>query len=31
VKQAMIDGVQTFVSAAPITAEAVVSGSWMEK
>ena len=31
VQQAMIDGMQTFVSSVPITAEAVVSRSWAEK
>ena len=31
VEQAMIDGMQTFVSAVPITAEAVVGNSWAEK
>jgi len=27
----MIEGMQTFVSAVPITAEAVVGSSWAEK
>ena len=31
VEQAMIDGMQTFVSEVPITAEAVVGRSWAEK
>ena len=31
VEQAMIDGMQTFVSSVPITAEAVVGNSWAEK
>ena len=31
VEQAMIDGMQTFVSSVPITAEAVVGRSWAEK
>ena len=31
VEQAMIDGMRTFVSAVPITAEAVVGRSWAEK
>ena len=31
VEQAMIEGMQTFVSAVPITAEAVVGKSWAEK
>jgi len=31
VEQAMIDGMQTFVSSVPITAEAVVGSSWAEK
>ena len=31
VEQAMIDGMQTFVSTVPITAEAVVGKSWAEK
>ena len=31
VEQAMIDGMQTFVSSVPITAEAVVGKSWAEK
>ena len=31
VQQAMIDGMQTFVSSVPITAEAVVGKSWVEK
>ena len=31
VQQAMIDGMQTFVSSVPITAEAVVGRSWAEK
>ena len=31
VEQAMIDGMQTFVSSVPITAEAVVGSSWVEK
>ena len=31
VEQAMIDGMQTFVSSVPITAEAVVGKSWSEK
>jgi len=31
VEQAMIEGMQTFVSSVPITAEAVVSRSWAEK
>ena len=31
VQQAMIDGMQTFVSSVPITAEAVVGNSWAEK
>ena len=31
VEQAMIDGMQTFVSAVPIIAEAVVGNSWAEK
>ena len=30
-QQAMIDGMKTFVSAVPITAEAVVGRSWAEK
>ena len=30
-KQAMIDGMQAFVSLVPITAEAVVGKSWAEK
>ena len=30
VEQAMIDGMQTFVSSVPITAEAVVGQSWVE-
>ena len=31
VEQVMIDGMQTFVSTVPITAEAVVGRSWAEK
>ena len=31
VQQAMIDGMQTFVSSVPITAEAMVGKSWAEK
>ena len=31
VEQAMIDGMQTFVSSVPITAEAVVGRSWADK
>ena len=31
VEQAMIDGMQTFVSSVPITAEALVGMSWAEK
>ena len=31
VEQAMIDGMQTFVSSVPITEEAVVGRSWAEK
>ena len=31
VEHAMIEGMQTFVSAVPITAEAVVGSSWAEK
>jgi len=31
VEQAMIDGMKTFVSSVPITAEAVVGRSWAEK
>ena len=31
VEQAMIDGMQTFVSSVPITAEGVVGRSWAEK
>ena len=31
VEHAMIDGMQTFVSSVPITAEAVVGRSWAEK
>ena len=31
VEQAMIDGMQTFVSEVPIVAEAVVGKSWAEK
>mgnify|MGYP003338905763 CR=1 FL=1 len=31
VEQAMIDGMQTFVSSVPITAEAVVGNSWADK
>ena len=31
VQQAMIDGMRTFVSSVPITAEAVVGSSWAEK
>ena len=31
VEQAMIDGMQTFVSSVPITTEAVVGSSWAEK
>ena len=31
VEQAMIDGMQTFVSSVPITAEAVLGKSWAEK
>ena len=31
VQQAMVDGMQTFVSSVPITAEAVVGRSWAEK
>ncbi len=31
VEQAMIDGMQNFVSSVPITTEAVVGRSWAEK
>ena len=31
VEQAMIDGMQTFVSSVPITTEAIVGRSWAEK
>ena len=31
VERAMIDGMQTFVSSVPITAEAVVGNSWADK
>ncbi len=31
VEHAMIEGMQTFVSAVPITAEAVVGRSWAKK
>jgi len=31
VEQAMIDGMQTFVSSVPVTAEVVLGKSWAEK